>query len=372
MPIAFAAVRDPVELLFVGSYTSETGGRGAGISTVALDPVSRDMQVRHELALASPSYLALHPALPVLYAVNETDHGHATALAIASDGALRTIGEADTGGASPCHVTLTPDARHLLCSNYSSGSLAVFRLDDSGAIVERTDLVVHDGRGPDPDRQEGPHIHMAVVEQNGATVQVVDLGTDEIRAYRLQDDGRLSLLLTTALPPGSGPRQMLRLPTTSGTAVRYVVACELSSGIALLEADPDQGLRLLMTRPATAGYVPDGVRNYPSHLALSPDGRTILLSNRGVDCISAFVVSGESLVAVADYPTHGRWPRHFGVDGSSVFVASQDDDRIVLLEIDGTGVLTDTGRRVAVRSPTCVVKVPPTGAVGPRHTYQST
>jgi 6-phosphogluconolactonase len=102
--------------------------------------------------------------------------------------------------------------------------------------------------------------------------------------------------------------------------------------------------------------VPDGVRNYPSHLGLSPDGRTIFLSNRGVDCLTAFVVSGESLVAVADYPTHGRWPRHFGGDGSSsVFVASQDDDRVVLLEVDGAGVLTDTGRRVAVGSPTCVV-----------------
>jgi len=358
MALAFAAVRDHVKLLFVGSYTSERGGRGAGISTVALDPTSKDMHVRHELALASPSYLALHPALPVLYAASETDRGHATALAIDSDGALRTIGEADTAGAGPCHLTLTPDARHLLCSNYVSGSLAVFRLDDSGAIAEGTDLVVHDGRGPDPERQEGPHIHMAVVEPDGVTVQVVDLGTDEIRTYRLEDDGRLSLLLTTALPPGSGPRQLLRLPTTSGTAVRYVVACELSSGIALLEADPnrpDQGLRLLMTRPATAGHVPDGVRNYPSHLALSPDGHTIFLSNRGVDCISAFVVSGESLVAVADYPTHGRWPRHFGVDGASVFVASQDDDRVVLLEVDPTGGLADTGRRVAVGSPTCVV-----------------
>ena len=115
-----------------------------------------------------------------------------TALALSDAGALSVLGEAETGGAHPCHLAVTPDGRFLLCANYTGGSLAVFSLSASGAIEARTALVQHTGSGPDADRQEAAHVHMAVPSPDSTVVSAVDLGTDEIRSYTLSSDGSWS------------------------------------------------------------------------------------------------------------------------------------------------------------------------------------
>jgi len=172
------------QLICVGSYTSATGGKGAGITTFRVDSESGALSQAGTLELASPSWLTWHPALPVLYAANETAEGEVTALAMDPAGALSVLGTASTGGADPCHLAVTPDGGHLLCANYTGGNLAVFSLGAKGEIVERTDLVAHQGSGPDTDRQEAAHVHMVVPNADGSIVSAVDLGTDEIRSYQ--------------------------------------------------------------------------------------------------------------------------------------------------------------------------------------------
>ena len=78
---------------------------------------------------------------------------------------------------------MTPDARYLLVSNYMDGTIGVYRADESGMNVVQTDLVRHQGKGVNPTRQEGPHVHSCLVI--GEKIYSADLGLDTIFVYEL-------------------------------------------------------------------------------------------------------------------------------------------------------------------------------------------
>src|SRR5947209_16215964 len=95
------------ELVFVGCYTGDAGN-GTGITTLSRS-ASGELKEIASLPLESPSWLVRHPSLPVLYAANETATGGVTALSWNASGALSVLGTAETGGAHPCHLAVTPD-----------------------------------------------------------------------------------------------------------------------------------------------------------------------------------------------------------------------------------------------------------------------
>src|SRR5215213_2547164 len=145
-----------VVLIYVGSYTPDAGGDGKGISVWRVGDGRPARPAAPTAAVSSPSYLVAHPGVAMVYTVNELTDGSVTALAIGPDGSLEPVARESSGGSAPCHLALSADARHLLCANYGSGSVAVFALDPDGSLAGRTDLVAHHGGGPDPQRQEGP------------------------------------------------------------------------------------------------------------------------------------------------------------------------------------------------------------------------
>ena len=148
----------------------------------------------------------------MLYAVNELDAGSVSAFAVAADGTLAELAVRATGGSHPCHLAVTADGRYLLAANYESGSVSVHPLDLDGVPGERSDLLELDGRGPDPERQEGPHAHMVVPDPAGPGVLIVDLGSDRVWRCRLDPvSGRLTDLAPALIAaPGTGPRHLLR------------------------------------------------------------------------------------------------------------------------------------------------------------------
>ncbi|WP_083737865.1 lactonase family protein [Amycolatopsis keratiniphila] len=306
-------------LLIVGSYTAATDGHGEGIGTFRRDARTGELTPAGSLALDSPSWLTPHPTLPVLYAVNETTEGAITAVAVAEDGTLSVLNTLPTGGADPCHLSVTPDGRFLLCANYSGGSLAAFALGPDGVPTVRTALVQHEGSGPNTDRQEAAHVHMAVVDETGTLVSAVDLGTDEIRSYRLGEEGELIPVSVSTLPAGTGPRQLVRRP---GTNQAYVVG-ELAASLVRVREEPPGTFTVESSVPAT---LEPGGENLPAQLVLHDD--RLFLSNRGPEKITEFAFDG---VAVADHGT-GEWPRHFSIVGEHVYVAAQSSDAIQAYE----------------------------------------
>ena len=118
-----------------------------------------DDKVTTVIPADSPSWIARHPDLPVLYAVAETDDGQVHAWSLADGMPDQPLGSGDTGGAEPAHLAVDASGRYLITANYSGGSISVHRLGQDGSIGERTDLVRHEAHGDHP-RQEQAHPHM--------------------------------------------------------------------------------------------------------------------------------------------------------------------------------------------------------------------
>nr|WP_221472982.1 lactonase family protein [Amycolatopsis umgeniensis] len=310
-------------MLIVGSYTAASNGNGEGIGTFWREGRTGELTPAGSLELDSPSWLTPHPTLPVLYAVNETAEGAITAVAVAENGTLEVLNSLPTGGADPCHLAITPDGRYLLCANYSGGSLAAFALGPDGVPTVRTALVQHEGSGPDKERQEAAHVHMAVVDETGTLVSAVDLGTDEIRSYRLGEEGELIPLSVSTLPAGTGPRQLVRRP---GTNHAYVVG-ELAASLVTVHEEPPGTFAVENSTPTT---LTPGGENLPAQLTLHRE--RLFLSNRGPEKITEFAFDGVLPKAIADHRT-GEWPRHFSVVGEHCYVASQSDDVIQAYEL---------------------------------------
>ena len=156
--------------------------------------------------LENPSWILMHPSGELLYAVEELVPAGRVAVLRREENRWKPLLRLSVGSA-PCHLALTDDASFLLVSDYMDGTLQVWKLNEQGMPEARTAEIRHRGKGPDPERQEGPHIHAALYDDH--RVYVTDLGLDRVFGYRLNEqDGTLSLEKEFVFPPGSGPRHM--------------------------------------------------------------------------------------------------------------------------------------------------------------------
>lgn len=342
-----------VTRVYVGSYTASSGGSGEGISLLTRDPATGALAVDRVAArLNGPSFLAWHPDRRHLYAVTETGEGAVAAFAAAPDtGALTPLGTQPTGGDSPCHLTVDPTGRYLLSANYGSGSVAVHPIGSDGALGARTDLVQHEGSGPDSSRQQGPHAHVVRYASDGRTILVCDLGTDGLHSYQLDRlTGRLETGPVTRAEPGAGPRHLASHPDG-----HMYIANELGSTVTTYRFDPASGAAERVDSVPATLETPT-VRNYPSEITLGPAGRHLYVANRGSDVVTTFTVDGGQVRAVADVPCGGTWPRHIAIIGSHLYVANQNSGTVAVFHLD-----TDTG----VPQPTSVTEVPSPACIVP-------
>lgn len=316
--------------LLIGGYTPDKG-TGTGITVV------EDGEVASIVPAESPSWIARHPSLPVLYAVAEADKGAVHAWSLLDGVPAAPLGAGDTGGADPCHLTVDPTGEFLVTVNYTGGSVSVHRLDADGAIGARTDLLRHT-RGGDHPRQTAAHPHM--VRADGGSLFVSDLGGDSVYRYRLDGDGQLRDQAAVHIEHGAGPRHFLRLGD------RWLLAAELRGRVYVL--DPEW--RLIGSVPTSRS----AEENLLSELAVSADGRYLYVANRGPDTVTVFALGGDLPNYVTEVPT-ARWPRHIALDGETMYVAAQLADEVTTMRVDAATGVPETVDRVAVPSPTCVL-----------------
>lgn len=321
-------------VFWVGTY-------GGGIYRTG--PLQRVAEV------ASPSYLALHPHLPVLYAVSE-EASRVAAYDVVSTG-LRPAGTA-TVPAGPCHLVVHPDGRTLLSASYGAGTVNAHALDAAGRFTGAASVVPGHGSGPRTGRQDGPHAHAVAVAPDG-TVLSTDLGADLLRAHRLDADGTLHPVADLPLPPGCGPRHLVVHP-----AGHVYVLTELARTVLVLR--PGAGyadLAVVAESPAVANPADD--TSLCAAIKLGGE-RFVYTSTRGADVITTYEVGeGGALRAVADTPCGGRWPRDLAVVGDRLYVAHEHSDTVATFALDPvTGVPTPTGATVDIPAPACVLPEP--------------
>jgi len=314
--------------LLVGGYT---GDKGAGAGITVID----DGRVTSTVPAQSPSWIARHPRLPVLYAVAELDDGRVHAWSLEDGVPAAELGSSQTGGAEPAHLSVDSSGAFLITANYSGGNISVHRLNADGSIGPRTDLVQHSRHGDHP-RQETAHPHMVRVV--GADVLIIDLGGDAIYRYRLTEDGALDLQQIIDAPAGSGPRHVLPL------AGRYYTTAELSGEVLTYDGEGN----MIGAVPASEQAGP----NQPSELV--SNGRYLYVANRGPNTVAVFALNGDLPQYVTEVPV-GDWPRHIALDGDLLYVANERSHQVMVLRVDpATGVPAPEGA-IDVPSPTVVL-----------------
>lgn len=352
--------------IYVGTYT---GGEGKGVFLFHMDPQTGTLTPRGTSGIVSnPSFLALHPSGRFLYAVSETGGfggrktGSVAAFSLDPDtGGMKFLNQEASEGTGPCHLVVDRKGGHVLVANYGSGTAAVLPIRENGGLGPAVSVVRHEGKGPHPRRQEGPHAHSINLSPGGRFAFVADLGIDRVMVYRY-DENRGILTPNeppfVPLAPGSGPRHLAFRP--DGRFV-YVIN-ELLSTVTVFAFDPSRGA---LKELQTVSTLPEGFQgqNTTAEVQVTPDGRLLYGSNRGHDSLAIFSIDAAlgTLTPCGHQSTQGKTPRNFGIDPSGrwLLVANQGSDSIVVFRIDaGSGRLESVGAPLSVPKPVCVKFLP--------------
>jgi 6-phosphogluconolactonase len=345
--------------VYVGTYTRL--GRAEGIYVYRLELSTGELvHVQTRADVADPSYLTLSSDGRVLYAVNELSPDGAVS-AFAVDPATHTLALINTvasHGATPAHLSVDPSGRWVLVANYSGGTVATFPIEGDGSLGEAASVIHHEGSGPNPARQEGPHPHMIVTDPDGHFVLVPDLGADRVVAYTLDTStGQLTEQPGAGgyVEPGAGPRHM----TFSADGRHAYVLNEIASTVSMFDYEAPTGH---MDHVETLSTLPEDFvgKSTTAAIVMHPSGRFVYASNRGHDSIAVFSVDQSSgkLTARGQTPAGGRNPRDFNVDPSGTYLlaAHSESDTITTFHINpDSGALEPTGHVREVPSPVRVL-----------------
>lgn len=405
--------------LWLGGYTAEDGGSADGIGVLhagAADSPTAAGPLAYAGTAASapsPSWLARHPSLDVVYAALE-GAGAVQAYGRVGGERLRPLGSPVAAGEAACHVAVAPDGSSLVASCWGDGRVVRIPLDDAGRAgapqiaaaaddphtpggaavaggaaagdflpsspgVALPDLAAaaralraaageeyghlvpeYDapavGAEPEASAERASHAHQATFLHGGLVV-TTDMGFDMVRFWRDGAEG-LREVQRVVLPGGTGPRHVVWHP--SG---HLYVLTELSREVFVLASGPPPDSagaptwRIVGAAAAGAGTLDDDTA---AELCASRDGEFVYAGVRGSNTIATLRVrgGGETLSPVALVEAGVDWPRHHLVRDDTLLIAGERSDEVVSRTLDPrTGVPGSVRHRTAAPTPTCLLPV---------------
>lgn len=342
MAILMTSTMAADQTVYIGTRVRD--GRSEGIYRIKFDPATGALSdVRLAAKTLDPSFIAIHPTRPLVFAVVAAPEGKVKSFAIEADGGLRELSAVSSKGAGPAHVQVDRSGKWLTSSNFTSGSISVHRIEADGRISEAVDSVQHEGKGPHATRQAGPHAHSTFFSADNKHVYACDLGLDEVKVYGFDAvTGKLTPEPSLMTPKGAGPRHLV-----IGKKRIYVLN-EISSSVSVFE----KGKLIETVSALPADFQGD---SSAAEIVMDASQKFLYSSNRGADTIAVFRV-GDHLTKIADTKV-GKIPRGFVLspNGRFMLVASQDEDKIQSYAVDGkTGLLTPVGQPVRAGFPICL------------------
>ncbi|TCD04584.1 lactonase family protein [Pedobacter frigidisoli] len=342
--------------LLIGTYTAP--GKSEGIYTYNFNNATAATTLKNiAKGTANPSYLAISPDNKFIYAVNET--GNTSTVSAfkynATSGLLTLLNKVDSHGADPCFITV--DGKNVIVANYSGGSLAVFSRKADGSLTEAVQVIKHTGKSIDPKgRQESAHVHMVKFTPDHKYLIVNDLGEDQTYIYNYNPVGKentLTFKKAIKTNAGTGPRHITFTPNG-----KFAYLVHEFNGSIIAFAYSNGNLTKIQEIGTTAKDFSEKVDAADIHV--SGDGKFLYESNRGnANSISTFsVLPTGKLKFIETVSSLGKGPRNFTIDpsGKYLLVGHQYTNDVVIFKRNkNTGKLTDSGKRIDVGAPVCLV-----------------
>jgi len=307
--------------MLVGTYTAPEG-EGLGIVRLI------DGRVERLAAVESPSWVARHPTLPLLYAVAE----HRGELVVVDAESGETV-QVQPAGVAACHVRVAADGGSAIVTCWGDGRVLRYTLSPDGRVAAREELPAATATGDAVSRA-----HASVAFGDGFVT--TDLGLDLVRVWRGVDE-----VQRLVLPAGSGPRHLV----VRGDLL--YVDTEYSNQIVTIGGS-SEGLAILGIAPARVGGAVEG--DTSAEIALDATGAWLTVGIRGSNVIaSSRILPDGTTEPVAEAPSGGTTPRHHVHDADTLLVAHQDSSTITRLPFDpATGTIGAVVETIPVGSPT--------------------
>jgi 6-phosphogluconolactonase (cycloisomerase 2 family) len=406
--------------LWLGGYTADMDGHASGIGMLhagAADEASAGgaLAFTGEAATAdSPSWLAAHPSLDVVYATLEKT-GAVQAFRRTGEDRFAPLGPPVPVGEATCHVAVSPDARFLVASSWGDGRVVRMMLDAAGR--PSTPVTAPEATDPYADPSSAEALGMpgmpgmpglaasGGIDLAAAARALREAAGDEFARFvptydepapappatagGNEDDAGAAasarpsrahqavflpggLIATTDLgldlvrlwrSTGDGMRAVQHVVLPKGCGPRHMVwhpsghlyvVTELSCEVFVLAPAIDGTWRIVGGAPL-GGTLPGDAA---AELATSRDGEFLYAGVRGSNTIATLRVrgAGETLSPVALVDAGVSWPRHHLVVRDTLLVAGQLSDEVVSLTLDvRTGVPGRVRHRAAAPSPTCLL-----------------
>ncbi|HWZ16957.1 MAG TPA: lactonase family protein [Mucilaginibacter sp.] len=343
--------------LLVGTYTK---GQSKGIYVYRFYIESGRMAYLSQIDdVSNPSYLCVAANNKFVYAVNEDgkNGGVSSFKFDPKQGKLTFINRQSSAGADPCYISVDKEQKNVFVANYSSGSLTVLPVNKDGSLGAVSQTVQDQGHGIDKERQEAPHVHIAMLSPDEKYVLYTDLGTDKLNVMRYHASHPQPLSPASPafvkVKDGEGPRHIV----FSDDKKHVYLLTEMGSAVHVFDYDngklkEKQSITLLSPgfKGQTAGAA----------VHISPDGKFLYASNRlETNEISVYSIEPETgaLTFVQRVSTFGKNPRDFAIDptGRYLVVANQDSDRLYIYHRDqSTGTITRMGPEIEIGNPVCL------------------
>ena len=343
--------------LLVGTYDSP---KSDGIYVYRFNAANGELKAVSHIKTSNPSYLAVSKDEKFVYAVNENgkngNGGEVTSFSFdKKSGRLSFVNSQLSGGDHPCYIETDKTGKWVFAGNYSSGNLSVFSVNAEGSLSPADTIIKHTGKGKNENRQQGPHVHCTVISPDNRWLFVPDLGIDKTMIYAFKyQSGKLSQGQQNFISsePGAGPRHFTFHPNNK---FGYLVE-ELSGTIV---AHRFRNGRLKRIQRISTMAAEDSSFAGSADIHISPDGKFLYASNRGnINNLAIYSLNKKGkLTLIGHQSTLGKTPRHFNFDptGNYLLACNQNSDEIVIFKRDiNSGLLSDSGKRIAVGKPVCI------------------
>jgi 6-phosphogluconolactonase len=341
--------------LLIGTYANEDKSNGIyvykfNVETGAFEAVGKPTP------LLNSSYLAISDDRKNVYAVGEGGQGSVNSYTFDPEQGTLTF-QNSVPSQGPCYVSVDKKKKFVFAGNYGGGNVLSIPVNADGSLkADQVQKIQHEGNSVVKDRQEKPHVHSVVLSPDDRYLLVPDLGVDKVYQYRV-DVGKPQALSPAASPfasvePGGGPRHLAFHPNG-----KYAyLALELVADVAVFDYKDGQLTSKQIISMNKAGF---NGKVSAADIHVSPDGKFLYASNRGdANDIAIYSIGKDGNLSIIGHQSVlGKTPRNFIIDPSGNFLlaANQNTNDIVIFKRDRTtGLLTATGKKIAIDKPVCL------------------
>ncbi|MCS3844961.1 lactonase family protein [Microbacterium sp. AK031] len=345
---------------WVGGYGADMGGDATGIGLLEGDEGREPDTLAYRGAVtqtASPSWLARHPSLDVVYAALESD-GTVQAFARTGQSTLAPMGRAVEAGDSVCHLAVAPSGAYLIASCYGDGRVVRIGLSADGSLGKPTVSApardpynpdaAQDAMGPDVEPASAQEIAAAMLR--GGSMTFEQPSAEDVPAEATPRVGLLLFDEMLGLNPAPEPE-----PDTESEPDEQPARASHSHAAAFLPdgriATTDLGFDLVrIWRPVAGGLTLDHeivlpMGTGPRHMVVHPSGHlhvvteysceifTLAAQPDGRWALAAATLATPAAEIGTDFPAELARSR----DGATLYTALRGSNTIAALRVSGAG-----------------------------------